>query len=517
MTLQSISTQKLTNQLPVSPGTGRLWAILGPSSGGTLNTPIAKASPSDVVSEFSQGPLVEAACYALGNYADQVVCVRTAASTAAVCSAITASRAAVASPGSASTSVCTVDSGSSAAGDYEFGFVVTKVILAAGTAAAQGTLGTDTIYGKWTVDNFRTLSPEVKLPASATFSVDLAKSTTGFDSGIQLNFAAGTLTVGDTFTGVSTAPAVTVSDLTTPLLALGNTALPWEFVLLASAISDSTPSTGVCGTMDAFIAGLMARGQFRWWMGHAAMPTVSGGTAQTDSAYQSSSAITNFAAYASSTPAIISQRACLLASRNPSWPAQYILPQAYAIAPMAKSVAEEISIADSDLGPLPGISLRDGNRNPIPRCGDEALSQGADDARFCVLRTWSDVEGVYVNLPTLMSQSGSDFTILQRLRVWNLFATTVWSFFRHRLQKGVAYDEETGFILEEYADNIETDANLIIHSALTAKRKCVDAKVRVSRTDDYRVPNPTMTVEGGVQPLGYPTFIVLRLGFLLPS
>jgi hypothetical protein len=31
------------------------------------------------------------------------------------------------------------------------------------------------------------------------------------------------------------------------------------------------------------------------------------------------------------------------------------------------------------------------------------------------------------------------------------------------------------------------------------------------------VNNPTLTVEGGIQPLAYPTFINLRLGFLLPG
>lgn len=515
MTVQAIRTQKLSNQLAVSPGTGNVLVVMGPSSKGSY-APAAFAQPSDVVATYGQGPLVEAACYAIGNYSSIVLCVRTAASTAAVASAITTTRSMVGVV-IASTSACTVDAGSAAFGDYEFGLIVTKVVTAAGASAAQGTLGTDKIYVQWTVDNFRTLSPVTKLPDTSAFTIDLANAASGFDSGIQLDFAAGTLTVGDKFTGVSTAPACTTADIATAITALDRSAVSWEICLLASALSDATPGTGVAGAMDAFIASRMARGLYCCWFGHAPLPTVTDGTPQTDATYQASSAVTSFATYSSSTPALISQSGCLLASKNPTWPAQYILPPAYAIAPFAKARAEEESIADSDWGPLPGISISDGNGNPLGRCHDEALNPGADDARFCVLRSWSDSQGAFVNLPTLMAQSGSDFTVLQRLRVWNLFASVVWSFFRHRLQKGVPYDEATGNILKSFADQMEDDANSLVESRLTKKKKCAACKVKVSRTDDLRVANPTLTVFGGVQPLSYPTFIDLRLGFLLPG
>jgi hypothetical protein len=505
------------SRLAVSPGTGKLLAIIGPASSGSYDVPIALSRATDVQSTFGQGPLVEAACYAAANYSATVVCMRTHATTAGACGAVTTTRATMVSPLSASTSVVTIDGGAVPYGDYEFGMIVTKVVLAAGTSALQGTLGTDHIYVQWTVDNFRTLSPVTKLPDTSTFTIDAAATSSGFDSGIQFNCAAGTLSVGDKFTGTATAPIVTTADLTASLVALGASSLSWEMVLLASAITDATPSTGVCAAMDTFIAGLMARGLFRCWIGATTMPTVTAEVAQTDAAYQASTAVTRFSTYSSATPVLMCARGALTASKNPSWPAQYILPQSYGIAPWAKSRLEEESIADSTLGALPGIALTDGNGNPLGRCGDEVLNPSLDDLRFCVLRTWSDVQGSYVNLPTLMSQSGSDFTILQRLRVWNLFASTVWAFYRKQLQKGAPYDAATGFMLKSFADRIDDLANRLIQSTLVAKNKCTDARVAVSRTDDLRVTNPTVTVEGGVQPLAYATFIALRLGFLLPG
>jgi hypothetical protein len=391
------------------------------------------------------------------------------------------------------------------------------VILANGTSAAGGTLGTDHIYVQWTVDNFRTLSPVTKLPDTSTFVIELANTVSGFDSGIQLDCAAGTLNVGDLFTGTQTAPAAAVADLATANIALGNSALSWEGVLLASEITDATPSTGVCGAMDTFINGLMARGLFRWWMGNTSLPTVTAGVAQTDSAYQASTAITHFGAYSSAVPAAMNAGAALVASGNPTWPAQYILPPSYAIAPFVKSLPIEVSCADKTLGGLPGVSITDGNRNPLARCHDESLTPGLDDLRFMVLRSWTDAQGAFVNLPTLIAQNGSPFSNFQRLRVWCFFATTVWSFFNTKLQKGVDYDLNTGHILKSVADRIEELANTLIRTTLVDPHKCTAALVSVLRTDDLRVNNPTLTVEGGIQPLAYPTFINLRLGFLLPG
>jgi hypothetical protein len=143
------------------------------------------------------------------------------------------------------------------------------------------------------------------------------------------------------------------------------------------------------------------------------------------------------------------------------------------------------------------------------------LSPGLDDLRFAVARTWSDKQGVFLNLATLMAANGSPFYNIMALRTWNLFATIVYSFYSTRLQKGVGYDDKTGFILESEANRLDELMNAEFNKIIGSK--CVNAKCKVSRRDDLRVKNPPVHVEGGVQPFAYPTFISLNLGFLLPS
>jgi hypothetical protein len=505
MAVQSVSTTKLPNQIAISPGVGNVLIIAGPSSAGPYDTLTPHSRASACQAQFGQGPLVEAACVAIEDFNVTVLCVRTHATTVGVAGALTTTRVA------SSTSVVTVKAGSVPYGDYEFGMVVTKILSDAGVAMTTGTLGTDNIYVKWTVDNFRTLGPETKLPDTATFDLSISHDVTGFDSGIDLTCAAGSLTVGDTFIGVSTAPVVTTADIATAIVAIRASAANYEFVSLASPLSDATMSTGVAGALDSAVVALAGSGKFRGWVGHAPIP----GDGDDDSDYQASTGITQFAAYGSTTPGLVLAGACLQASRNPTWPAQYILPPSYVVAPWAVKHLASQSIADSDDGPLPGCQITDGNGNPLTRCHDEAQNPWADDARFCVLRTWPDKQGTYVNLPRLMAASGSAFSNLQRLRVWNKFATACYGAYRPLLQKRVDYDAATGHILESVAQKLEDDANAAIEGVMAGD--CTAVRTRISRTDDLRADNPTVTVEGGVQPFAYPVSINLRLGFLLPA
>ena len=506
MAVQAVTTTKDQRPLPVTPGGGKYFAVEGPATKGAFDTPTVFTRSTDVNDTHGQGPGVEAACVACGQYGS-VLFVRTHATTVGSASAVTATRAA----GTPSTSVVTVDGASTYNGDYEIGMVVTRVVLGAGTAATTGTLGTDHIYVQCSTDNFRTLLPEVKIPDTSTFIVEVANTITGFDSGVQLDCAAGTLTVGDKFTSVITAPACTTADLVTSNAALAATAQPWEGVLLASTISDATPSTGVANAMDQLIVSMADRGLYRYWVGNAPMPTA----AQTDAQYQVASAITNFASYGSSTPGLVTARAVITASQNPSNPSQYILPLSYSAGPWINSLPSEQSPADKDLGPLPGVAITDTRGNPLSRTGDESLTPGLDDLRFMVARTWSDKQGVYINLATTMAANGSPMYNVMALRTWNVFATIVYSFYSTRLQKGLGYNDATGFILKSEADRLDELMNAELSKIIGSK--CVNARCKVSRRDDLRVKNPTVHVEGGVQPFAYPTFIALNLGFLLPG
>jgi hypothetical protein len=477
MSQPAVILTELDGALGILPTTaGRLFAVVGNSSQGPLDTPAAYARITDLIADFGYGRAVEAAAHYIEKYGRPVVFVRTGQTVAA-------SETAIVFTGSG-TSVVTVDAATNARDDFEIVFLV----------VAGGTVGTTGITFKYSLDGGKTYSAVQSLGTAMSYIVP--------DSGgLQLNFAAGTLVAGDTATTRTTAAQWDTTEIGTALDALFQSSYAWEIAHIVGDIDGAA-----FDAIDPKFTGAVASGKFRSWYGSARIPTI----AESEATYLAALAAI-FNAKATKHGAICAGACRLISSVSGR---QYLRPISHVVAAREQSVSEEINIADVNLGSLPGVSIRDANGNPDNH--DESINPGLDDARFTVLRTWDDIQGVYVNRPRILSATGSDFDIYPKRRVLNIAHAALRLYFIRRLNKPILVDRATGFILESEALEIEAGARAAMRSVLLAKPKASAIEFSLSRTDNI-LSTKTLTGTARVIPLAYPEFIDLEVGFVNPA
>lgn len=482
MTIPAVQVNKLEGQLGISSsGSQKLLVVAGPTSKGTLSTPIALTRASDVVSTFGYGPAVQDACHAIEFYGQPVIIVRTPTT-----------------GGTAGTPTLT-------------GWTGTSVVSITGTpidsfeavllVVTGGTIGTAGITFRVSLDNGRTFGPTLALGTANTYTV---LNPDASSTGITFNFAAGTAVAGDVVSVITTAPVPGASDLTASFTALKATNLNWEALLLSC-----NGTSALVDALDAFIQSLQAVGRFCYYViGYRPM-----NASEADSAYQTA-ASTEFNSVADSTGYIVAGSVLQLSS-VPQQRNRYVRSPAGAVAALSNSLAAHISAAQPlASNVLPSLTLTDANGNLASRVHDEYLNPGLDDAGFTTVRSWPRSSGVWVTLPRMHCAAGSDFNRLPKLRVWNRFAESLYDFFRLRVQAPVLVNSATGHIDEAFATELEKSAEAAAKAVLGQAPSASDLQVTVSRTDNLlSAEQPTLTVTGTVVPLGYPEKIVLNLGF----
>lgn len=493
MVSPSVLTTKLTGGLGISPGSaGKMLAVIGTSDGyGTAlaNIPIALSRAADVLTNFGNaGPLIRSMTYATANYGKSVLGCYVTATTAGSLNA----------DGYGYAGSGTGLAGSSFTANGVNDTYEPRILVVTG-----GTVGTAGIVIQYSLDNGRTYSANQSLGTVTTFAIP--KTGVKGGSGIVASFGAGTMVAGDTFYAATTGPQVTAADIATALTNFQNSAQPFEVLLLASPLESAGT---ILAALDAWVANCVKNGNPKMWIANTTIPT----TSQTDSAYQT--ALAPYAAHPSANAGSLCAGAAQIASNVPNMGYNYIDPISYAVAPLLVSVSEEQSIADLDIGQLPGVNITDLNGNPAARCHNELLNPGLDALNFLTLRTWTSVAGVYVNMPRLFSVAGSDFDNQPKLRVWNLAQAGLFAFFMRRLQKPILVNPKTGFILESTAQQLEKAANQVLTQILLGKPKASFTEVAISRTDQLlNTTTPTITVDARIIPLAYPVYINLNLGF----
>lgn len=475
MTLPAVTITELDGALGIlPPSAGRLFALVGVSSSGPLNTPATYARIKDLVADLGVGPLVEAAAHSIEKYGRPVVVVRTGQTNAGDYGAID-------DAGVTGTSVVTA-AATEPLDDYE---VIFQVV-------SGGTIGVAGITLRYSLDGGRTFSPVTALGTADSFAIS--------GTGVEVDFAAGTLVAADAFSFRTTAPRWDLTELADGLEALKNTAAAWELVQVVGDCDGDA-----LDAIDLKITGMAQVGKYHAFIASFRMP---------DEGESEASYLSAFAGEFGS-KATVHGAVCAGASRFPSSVSgrRFRRPVAFTYAAREASVSEEVNVADINLGTLPG-SIRDRLGNPEEH--DEAVNPGLDDARAVTLRTWDGVAGVYVTRPRLLSPEGSDFHLLPHRRVLNLAAAALRGYFLRRLNKPVRVDKVSGFILEEDAREIESGANAALRSVLLAKPKASASQFVLSRTDNL-LSTKTLTGQARVTPLAYPEFIELDLGFLNPA
>lgn len=475
MSQPNVTITELDGALAVLPASaGKLYALVGSSSSGPINAPATFGRIKDVISTYGAGPLVEAACHSLERYGRPVVLVRTASSTAGAAGAVTAAGAGT----SVATATGTPDD------DYE----------ATWRAVSGGTVGTAGITFQWSLDGGRTWSSTRSLGTATSFAFPGG-------GGLGLAFGAGTIVPGDRYSVRTTSPAPSAAELSAALDALALSAANWEIVSPVNPIDGNA-----FDLLDLKLAALAAAGKYRAWIASARAPNAG----ETEAAYLTA-LTTEFGSKASLYGSLTAGAVKLTSSVTGR---KYRRPASYVIGAREASVSEEIDTADINLGPLNGVSIRDLNGNPDEH--DESVYPGLDDARFTVLRTHEGYPGTYVNRPRLFSPPGSDFTLLPHRRVMNLGHAALRAYFLRRLNSPILVSKQTGFILEEEAQEIEAGALSVLRSTLLAKPKASGVLFALSRTDNL-LSTQTLSGDARIIPLAYPEYITLTVGFYNPA
>jgi len=477
MTIPSVNVTERDNALGVLPPiSGLPMAIVGVSSTGTAATPVLYARTTDVKADFGVGPLVEAACHAIERYGRPVLICKATSSTAG-------SYGTVGTSGVTGTSVVTADAVMLPYDDYDV-----KVVIVTG-----GTRGTAGITYKYSLDG--------GVSYSATQSLGTDTALTIAEGNVKFPLATGTLVAGDYWTCRTVAPAWNATDLGTALDALKVSTVSWSLCEIVGNI-DATALSAI----ETKFAAMFTAGKPRAYIGHCRMPSAS----ETEATYLTAMQ-TIFSSLSASYGALC-YGACKMTSSVVSG-RRYRRPISYVVAARQSSLSDEQNVADINLGALTGITIRDSYGNVDQH--DEAVNPGGDDLRMITLRTYDEVQGVYVTRPRMFTAEGSDFQLLPHRLVMNIAERVLRAFFVRRLNAPIQVSRTTGYILESTAKEIEAGANAALRSALGSKPMASGWSVTISRTDNI-LSTRTMTVTARIIPLAYPETINLEIGFSNP-
>jgi len=477
MTQPNVLITELDGALGIlPPGSGNLHACLGVSSSGPLDTPAAYARIKDIQTDFGAGPNVEAAAHYIERYGKPVLITRTGQTTAASVTAVTSV--------ATGTSVVTITASPTPNDDYEF-----KLLFVTG-----GTRGTAGATYKLSLDGGRNYGAETALGTATSITIPEA-------GGVSFALGAGTFVAGDYHTARATAPAPNATELGTAMDALANVLQPWELVQVTVPLTAT-----LFDTLDAKFPTMATKGKYRGWIGNTRVPNIG----ESESSYKT--ALDTI--FSAKTTKYGSLYAGAIKLQSSTVGRTYKRPLSFAAAAREANGTEEINVADPNLGPLPGTSIRDSNGNADEH--DESINPGLDDSRYAVARTIEGLQGVYINRPRLFYVDGSDFQLMPHRRVLNLAQVALRSYFIRRLNRPVLVSKVTGFILEEEALEIERGASSAMATLLLAKPKASDVSFTLSRTDNV-LSTKTLTGQARVIPLAYPEFINLDVGFNNPA
>jgi hypothetical protein len=467
--IPSVDIQKKDFQTGgTAPAPTGILAIIAASQLSTgTNLPSTYARDNLAVTSYGYGPLSEDASYVIQVAKKPVVLLSPTTSTPGAYSAITATAL-------GGTSAVTAD-GSQLPCDEFVG--VTLTVLTGGTIGTPGIKYTLSKDGGDSNGGIASLG-------SANFITDAV-------SGIKLNFASGTLIAGATYVFNTTRPLAGNGDLPASLLALGNTRLPWEGVLI-----DCTYGTGTVGIVDTWLQGLEARGLFRFALLNTRHKTEPVPAAESEATY--AAAMTTLTGEDESIRICVGVDAAdytstLTGVTQPRPTALFLAARAMLI-----PVGEDPAFVGR--GPLPGASISDGNGNP--KWHDEDLYPTLDSQRLTTLRSFdpSAATGVFICNANVLSEPGSDYVWLQHIRTMNLACSIAWQILTKQLSIGVGVqppDPNTGevYILEQDAQRIEALVNAAFRNPLN--KQVTSCTFALSRTDDLS-SNTDSTVTGTV-------------------
>lgn len=460
--IPSVSITRLDGQTGVvRPANDGILVIIGPATTGTVNQPTPMTRPDLAASTFGYGDLPEAASYHLAVAKTPCVLIRGTGSTAGVLGT-------VAHVG-AGTSVVTATGTPNA--DYD---IVARIVTA-------GTIATAGITLQVSLDGGVNYGGTIALGTANTYAVP--------NTGVTLNFAAGTVLAGQTESVTATGPRLTSADLTAALEALRLFAGSYEAILVVGMAATATE----VAALDTWLSSREGEGKYRIAMVNSAVRTA----AQTEAQYLT--AMTTAFAASSSIRCLVAADQCQIVGMRGN-----LAKSAAALPIAARAMGSDVSrdpayVAD---GPCAGVLIADQRGNPLFH--DEAVYPGLDDIRLSTLRSFTSRQGTYVNNALMLSPSGSDYVYIQHARVMNKACEAVFQVLTNRLSQAIPRDPATGFIREDVALEIEGLVQDELNRSFVAPGRVSAAVFSLSR-NDVITSNAGATLTGSlaIVPLSY--------------
>lgn len=475
------------------PGGGNTIVVAGVSSTGTANQPVFSTNPNTFVNTFGYGPgpqLAAAIAAATGN---TVGFVKVATGSAGTNTAVTSTV-----PGG-STSAVTL---TGTPNDTYYG----KVTVLAPQQAGLNTIGTAGIVLAVSLDAGRTTYVTVLLGTATTYVIA--------NTGLTLNFGAGTLVQGDTFSWISTEPTWTDANVSSALASLPTQAIQFKDVYIpggASAINGAGTvgaTNGDVQAVDGYMTTLFNNRRYARCYMQARDAMWGGSSTETELAWMSSIST----AHTNDSSLRVGVSGGHYNYISPVDQVQYRRPLMFFAAARDAAVAIQVDLGRVSDGALAQMTL------PATPDGyiyhDESVNPGLDAARF--MSAWSIISlpGLYIKNPNLMASPGSDFTLLEHGAVIDAASFVAYQYFVKRLSSSVRVNPTTGTILQQDANTLQQGCNAALSNGLG---NAVSAATCIVSLTDNILATSTITVTIQVIPLGYLKTINITIEFVNPA
>ena len=408
----------------VAVPTNSVQVVIGCASGGGVATavPYSTNSPATLVANSGYGPAVEAAAMAIAAGAT-IIFILAAIATKGSATAPILSQG---TGGSSGTSVVTTTIDGTR-GAFDTYYVQMNVVVG-------GTIGTAGIVFQLSLDAGRNFGPQVSLGTATTYVIP--------NTGITLNFAAGTMVAGNFVKFSTVEPVATTAGIQACLTALAGSTFAtggWGSMHIVGAHigADVQTINGYLDTASApafFTNGIYTRAIFG--ARDASPPTAWGGTGETEATWMASIQ-TDFSA-------VSAKRACVGAGHynmpsamgsglgqggsiagNPSYrrpgawaaAARRVVTQPQRLLSRVRDGSLSNIVQNPLVDPTDGFVYHDERFNP----GLDSLISGSGTNRFMGFMTRQGKQGFYVSNPNLMSPSGSQYNLLPKGDVVDIF------------------------------------------------------------------------------------------------
>lgn len=497
MPVPSVSLTVLDNGLAQNIATnGNLLYVIGPASQGPYWQVIQSTNPQDFVNQNGYGSGVELASFtANGSGVPVAFCavpVTGGANTAIVSN----------TPGG-STSAVTL---TGTPFDNYYGKV---------TVVTGGTIGATGIQIGVSLDAGRTTYATANLLAATTYAIA--------NTGLTLNFGAGSLAANDTYTWISTEGVWTDASIQSavnamiPLPAL----VPKDIIVAGgSATRTGGASTAGAGTVgavaadvtafDGYMTTLFNKRRFNRMLVAAGDAAWGGSSTETDATWSTSLQT----AFAASSSLRVGVTAGHYNAISPLSQTQFRRPLLWQAA--ARDAAVQIQV---DLGRVKDGSLAN---MPLPSKADgyiyhdESVNPGLDAARFLTAYSVAGKPGLFVTNPNLMAPPGSDFNWLQHGAVMDEACILALNYFVNELSDSVRVNATTGQILAQDAQHLQNQMNYVLYANMVSTNQ-ISAGSCVIVTTNNILTTAQLIVTINIVPLGYIKSVAITLTFQNPA